>query len=141
AERRLHDLLTMSNRPQHQFGQRRPQQRLPDAAPAPKRSRHVALLVMGTMAVAGGAYALMGSEGCRPPPPPAPGVSAPVQPQGACTSRGSSTYSGGGTSSRGSSFHFFGGGDSSSSSRASTSGVAESGSVSRGGFGGFAHAF
>jgi hypothetical protein len=129
----------MSDRPLTEFGRRRPpQHRLPDAAPAPKRSRHVALLVMGTMAVGGGAYALMGSETCRPAPPPAPGMAAPAQPQAGCTSRGSS-YSGG-TSSRWSSLHFYGG-DSSSRASASGSGAAESGSVSRGGFGGFAHAF
>jgi hypothetical protein len=129
----------MSDRPLTEFGRRRPpQHRLPDAAPAPKRSRHVALLVMGTMAVGGTAYALMGHETCRPAPPPAPGMAAPAQPQGACTSRGSSTYSGGGSGRSWSSFHFYGG---DSSSRTSTSGVAESGSVSRGGFGGFAHAF
>jgi hypothetical protein len=96
--------------------------------PAPKRSRHVALLVMGTFAVGGGAYALMGRENCQPAPP---GMAAPAPPQGACNS----LYSGYHGSSGGSSgFHFYGG-DSSGGSEAASSGV------SRGGFGGFAHAF
>jgi hypothetical protein len=128
----------MSDRSPNEFARRRPpQHRLPDAAPAPKRSRHVALLVMGTMAVGGAAYAVMGHESCQPAPPPAPGVAAPAQPQGSCTSRGSSSSSGSSGYSR-SRYSFFGG---DSSSRASTSGVAESSGVSRGGFGGFAHAF
>ena len=36
-------------------------------APGPKRSGHVALLVMGTLAVGGTAYALMPGETCQPP--------------------------------------------------------------------------
>jgi hypothetical protein len=114
----------MADRPQ--FGKRRPQPP-PDMQrpPAPKRSRHVALLVMGTFAVGGGAYALMGRENCQPAPP---GMAAPAPPQGACNS----LYSGYHGSSSG--FHFYGG-DSSGGSEAASSGV------SRGGFGGFAHAF
>ena len=116
-----------------EFGKRKPQ-RLPDLQPepAPKRSRHVALLVMGAFAVGGGAYALMENKSCQPAQA-APGMAAPAQPQGACTSRGSS-YSG----YHGSSFHFYGG---NSSNAASGGSEAASGSVSRGGFGGFAHAF
>jgi hypothetical protein len=112
-----------------QFGKRRPAQ--PAPAQPPKRSGHVALLVMGTLAVGGGAYALMPSENCQPA---APGMAAP-----ACTSRG---WSGGGSSgggySRSSRYSFFGGDSSSSSSSA---GVSEQGSVSRGGFGSFGRAF
>ena len=97
--------------------------------PGPKRSNHVALLVMGTLAVGGGAYALMGAN-CQPTPP---GMAAPATPTG-CTSRGGSGGSGGGYS-RSSRFSFFG--NSGSSSPASES----SGGVTRGGFGAFARAF
>jgi hypothetical protein len=127
----------MADPPQIQFGRRRPN-RLPDAppSPAPKRSHHVALLVMGTMAVGGAAFAMtVDSAICGPPPPAPPGVAAPAQPQGSCTSRVSSSSG----SSYGRTRYSFFGGD--STSRASTSGVAESGSVSRGGFGGLGRAF
>ena len=39
------------------------------ASPPVKRSGHVALLVMGTMAVGGGAFALMPRENCQPTSP------------------------------------------------------------------------
>ena len=122
--------------PTHEFGKRRPAPQ-PASAP-PKRSSHVALLVMGTLAVGGGAYALMGPENCQPA---SPGVANPAQPQtpAACTSRGSSFTGSHGNYSRTMHLSFFGGGD--SSSHSSSSGTTESGSVSRGGFGGFAHAF
>ncbi|MBV9457344.1 MAG: hypothetical protein JO141_07520 [Bradyrhizobium sp.] len=116
-----------------EFGKRRPAPLPEPSVGSPKRSSHVALLVMGTLAVGGGAYALMGPENCQPPP----GVAAPAQAQTTCTSRWSSS-SGGRGYSRSSRFSFFGGGD---SSHSSSSGATESGSVSRGGFGGFAHAF
>jgi hypothetical protein len=114
--------------PTHEFGKRRPAPQPP--SPPPKRSSHVALLVMGTLAVGGGAYALMGPENCQP------GVAGTTMPQTttACTSRGSS----GGSYSRSSHYSFFGG---DSSSHGSSSPTAESGGVSRGGFGSFAHAF
>ena len=55
--------------PPKDFGKRRPHQPadlpLPPREPV-KRSGHVALLVMGTLAVGGGAYALMPSETCQP---------------------------------------------------------------------------
>ena len=120
--------------PTTEFGKRRPAP--PSASPPPKRSNHVALLVMGTLAVGGGAYALMGPENC---PPASPGVANPAQAQAACTSRGSSFTSGRGNYSRTMHLSFFGGGD--SSSHSSSSGTSESGSVSRGGFGSFAHGF
>ena len=122
--------------PTHEFGKRRPAPQ--PASPPPKRSSHVALLVMGTLAVGGGAYALMGPENC---PPASPGVAKPAQPQtqAACMSRGSSFTSGHGNYSRTMHLSFFGGGD--SSSHSSSSGTSESGSVSRGGFGSFAHGF
>jgi len=119
---------------QLEFGKRRPQ-RLPDLQPEPaqKRSRHVALLVMGAFAVGGGAYAMMERQNCQPMQT-APAVAAPaprgeVAP-GACTSRGSS-YSGVTHSTH---YGFFSGGSSGGSDSASSS-------VSRGGFGSFAHAF
>jgi hypothetical protein len=126
----------MADRPD--FGKRRPQ-RLPDLQPEPaqKRSRHVALLVMGAFAVGGGAYAMMDRQNCQPmqtapgvATPAPPGVAAPAPSQGTCTSRGSS-YSGVTHSTR---YGFFGSGSSGGSDSASSS-------VSRGGFGSIAHAF
>jgi hypothetical protein len=65
----------MAGKPVTEFGKRRPVAVQP-AAPA-KRSSHVALLLAGTVAVGGGAYALMPGENCartsrawrRPPMP------------------------------------------------------------------------
>ena len=72
-----------------EFGKREPTPLPP--APGPKRSSHVALLVMGTLAVGGGAYALMPRESCQPAPPPSPGMAAPAVPTGTgCTTRTSS---------------------------------------------------
>jgi hypothetical protein len=123
-----------------EFGKREPVP-LPPAR-GPKRSSHVALLVMGTLAVGGGAYALMPGQSCQPAPPPAPGMAAPVTPTGtACTTRTSSGSSHGGGSggySRSSHFSFFGG---DSSGGGSSTSVSSSSGVTRGGFGSFAHAF
>ena len=121
-----------------EFGKRRPQ-RLPDLQPEPaqKRSRHVALLVMGAFAVGGSAYAMMERPNCQPmqaapgvATPAPPGAIAPAPSQGACTSRGSS-YSGVTHSTH---YGFFSGGSSGGSDSVSSS-------VSRGGFGGFGRAF
>jgi hypothetical protein len=110
-----------------EFGKRKP---LPQPTTPPvKRSGHVALLVMGSLAIGGTAYALMPRTSCEPPPPGMP------QTQGSCTPRSSSSGGGGGGSGGGSRFY-----DSSSSGRTSVA-SAESGGVSRGGFGSFAHAF
>ncbi len=129
----------MTEQARKEFGKRRPQPPAPQTPP-PKRSSHVALLVMGTLAVGGGAYALMGSESCTPP---SPGMAQPAVPQPngtTCTSRGSSG-SGGGYS-HSSRYSSFGGGDSPQrSSSAGSSSGSESGSVSRGGFGSLARAF
>jgi hypothetical protein len=108
--------------------------------PQPKRSSHVALLVMGTLAVGGGAYALMPSETCQPA---APAVAAPGTPQPAtqvaCTTRTSSSGGGGSSGYSRSRWSFFGG---SSSSGSSSAGMAESSShVTRGGFGSFGRMF
>jgi hypothetical protein len=105
-----------------------------------KRSGHVALLLMGTVAVGSGAYALMPSENCQPN---RPGIAASPGQPGDCAPRSSSSGGGGhgysgGSSSRSS---FFGGDSSSSSSSPSSSPGSSEGGVSRGGFGSFAHAF
>jgi hypothetical protein len=118
--------------PLREFGRRVPAP-LPAAAPV-KRSGHVALLLMGSFAVGGGAYTLMPRDNCQQTPPP-PGVVAPQgAPTGAgCTSRGYS--SGGGPGSGGSWRSSFYSGDSPSGSADSASH-----SVTRGGFGSFARA-
>jgi len=114
--------MTTGNRLPAEFGKRAPAPLPP--APGPKRSNHVALLVMGTLAVGGGAYALTG-DSCQPT---SPGMAAPATPT-SCTSRGGS----GGGYSRSSRFSFFGNSGSPSSET--------SGGVTRGGFGSFARAF
>lgn len=101
-----------------------------------KRSNHVALLLMGTFAVGGGAYALMPGQNCATS---RPGMASDLQPSAACAARGSSSGVGhGGSWSRSG---FFGG--DAASSRASSGGASESGSggVMRGGFGSFAGIF
>ena len=123
------------------FGKRKPVS-LPGsprpAAPPAKRSGHVALLLMGTVAVGTTAYTLMPSRNCEQPP----NAASPYQQTSTeCTSRGSSSSShssgSGGSSSRSSYYSS----DSSSSSH-SSSGTSDSGSHSaqRGGFGSFGHA-
>ena len=121
-------------RPNQEFGRRKPVV-TPTAAPV-KRSGHVGLLMMGTLAVGGGAYALMPGEHCQPTPP---GMAVPAIPQSGagCAPRGSSG-GGYGSSSR---YSFFGGDSSSGRSTSATSSDASSGSVTRGGFGSFARAF
>jgi hypothetical protein len=121
-------------RPNGEFGTRRPVAS-PAAAPI-KRSGHVGLLLMGTFAVGGGSYALMPGNNCQPTPP---GMAAPaiLQSSTSCASRGS--YGGYGRS--WSRFSFFGGDTSSGRSSSATSTDSGSGSITRGGFGSFAHAF
>jgi hypothetical protein len=128
--------LNVSDHPK-EFGHRQPPVVVQPPVPV-KRSGHVALLVMGTVAIGGGAYALMPSEHCDSN---RPGIAAPG-PAGDCSPRGSSSssgghggYWGGGSSSR---VSFFG--DSSASSQSSGS-TSDAGHVTRGGFGSFAHAF
>ena len=124
--------MTTGKRLTTEFGQRRPAPLPP--APGPKRSNHVALLMMGTLAVGGGAYALMPNNTCQPTPPAA---IAPGMPQAnaGCVSRSGSGGGGSGGYSRSSRFSFFG----NSGSSAPTSET--SGGVTRGGFGSFARAF
>jgi hypothetical protein len=116
-----------------EFGRRKPA--VPPPAQPVKRSGHVALLLMGTLAVGGGAYALMPRETCEPA---TPGMAASALPQTntACSPRSSSGGSGGGHSSR-SSFYAGSSGQSSSTATSDSS----SGTVTRGGFGSFARAF
>ena len=126
-------------RPPQEFGRRKPVA-VPTAAPV-KRSNHVALLLMGTFAIGGGAYALMPREYCEPNQP---GMAAPsgLQTSGGCRPRGSSSGGGlgssGGSSSRSG---FFSGDSSSSHSSPGSTSDSGTGHVTRGGFGGFAHAF
>lgn len=124
----------VERRPNKEFGKRKPVA-APTAAPV-KRSGHVGLLMMGTLAVGGGAYALMPGENCQPTPP---GMAARAVPQtgSGCAPHGSSG-GGYGWSSR---YSFFGGDSSSGRSSSATSSDAGSGSVTRGGFGSFARAF
>jgi hypothetical protein len=124
--------MTAQN-PNKEFGRRRPAA-IPAVRPV-KRSNHVALLLMGTFAIGGGAYALMPGENCVPSPP---GMALDLQPNAGCPSRGSSSGGGHGSSGGSSSRSNFFSGDASSSRSSSDSG---SGSVTRGGFGSFAHAF
>jgi len=127
----------MSDTPNREFGKRRPLPPKSAVRPGPpvKRSGHVALLVMGTLAVGGGAYALIPRSNCQPA---APGMAAPALPQTGTECPPRSSSSGGGGSSSRSGFYS---GDSSSSHASSDTSSAGSGSVSRGGFGSFAHAF
>jgi hypothetical protein len=124
-----------------EFGSRKPS--VPDvprpSGPPAKRSGHVALFLMGTLAVGGAAYTLVPRNKCEQPPNTAqPSL---LQSNADCPPRGSSSSShggsGGGSSSRSSYY------SSDSSSSHSPSGTSDSGSHSaqRGGFGGFGHAF
>src|ERR1700710_2809470 len=112
----------MAEKPVTQFGKRRPVAAQP-AAPT-KRSSHVALLLAGTVAVGGGAYALMPGENCAPNQP---GMAAPAN--AGCSPRSSS--SGGGGSSR----YGFYSGDSTANKSSSGTSQTGSGTVTRGGFG------
>ncbi|MEK9281524.1 MULTISPECIES: hypothetical protein [unclassified Bradyrhizobium] len=122
--------------PTKDFGRRRPAPVPPPAREPVKRSGHVALLVMGTIAVGTTAYTLMPRQNCDPPPP---GGAAPTQTTTACasSSRGSSGSGGSRWSSRSSFFSS----DSISHSSSGTSSDSGSSGVTRGGFGSFAHSF
>jgi hypothetical protein len=132
----------MESKPKQEFGKRRPAvaraaARTTAAHPV-KRSRHVALLLMGPLAIGGGAFAVMPGERCEPK---GAGMAAPSLPQSGaeCPPRGSSGGHGGsGGSAARSNFY---GGDTSSSRASGTSAQSGSGEATRGGFGGFARAF
>ena len=128
----------MNDKPiRREFGKRGPIAPQP-AVPA-KRSGHVALLLMGTVAVGGGAYALMPRGNCQPA---SPGMAAPAvtQPATDCSRTGSGA--GGGHGGYWSSRSGFFSSDT-GSQHASSGGTPDSGSggVTRGGFGSFARAF
>ncbi|WP_262049049.1 hypothetical protein [Bradyrhizobium sp. Bra78] len=140
----------MADKPsKKEFGKRRPPAGPPPSQRPAKRSGHVALLVMGTIAVGTTAYTLMPRQHCEPGPAGAPvpgaiapgatvpGAETPVQASTAC---GRSSSSSGG-SSRWSSRSSFFSSDSSSHPSSGTSSDSGSGSVSRGGFGSFGHGF
>lgn len=114
------------------FGKRRPVAEPAPPRPPAKRSGHVALLVMGTLAVGTTAYTLMPRQNCEPTPGAVPGQTTTT-----CTSSSSSS----GGSSRWPSRTSFYSGDSSSHSSSSTSSNVSHSSVSRGGFGSFGHGF
>ncbi len=117
-----------------EFSKRKP---LPRPAPAPpaKRSGHVALLMMGTLAVGGGAYALMPSERTCDPQPNIPGQADDIGTD--CKRR-----SGGGSGGSGHASHYsFFDGDSDGHRSSTPTADAASSHVTRGGFGSFAHAF
>ncbi len=118
------------------FGKRRPVAEQAPPRPPAKRSGHVALLVMGTLAVGTTAYTLMPRQNCEPTPGAVPG-------QTTTTSTSSSSGSSGGGSGRGgsSSRSSFFSSDSSSHSSSTTSADVGHSSVSRGGFGSFGHGF
>jgi hypothetical protein len=121
----------MTSPPPQEFGKRRAAAPALSEKPPVKRSRHVALLMAGTLAVGGGAFALMPRENCQPN---GPGMAAPSSPNTAttCASHGSSSGGGhGGSWSRRSS-------DGASSPGSSTSSGATE--TTRGGFGSFARA-
>jgi hypothetical protein len=119
----------MESRPNREFGKRRPAKIPLASTPPVKRSRHVALLLMGTLAVGGGAYAMMPGANCAPA-----GT--------ACPPRGYSSGGGyvgpGGVWSRS---NFFSGDATSNRASSGTSAESGSGEVTRGGFGSFARSF
>jgi len=118
----------MDRPPTRQFGKRATAVISPSAEPV-KRSGHVALLMMGTLAVGGTAYALMPRENCTPNSP-AMTTSSSSQAAGcsSASSRAGRLWSHSG---------FFYGGNSAGSGPSSASGTAE---TTRGGFGSFARA-
>ena len=105
----------MTPPPAKEFGKRRPPDELP--VEQKKRSGHVALLLMGTMAIGGGAYALMPRENCDPNRPPL----SSDQPADCRQSSSSGGH----------------GGSGGSSSRGNGSASADAGHVTRSGFGSF----
>jgi hypothetical protein len=121
--------------PPTEFGKRKPVVASPTPTPPVKRSHHVALLMMGTMAVGGGAYALMPRENCQPN---APGMAAPSSPDAAaaCARGTSSSGSHGGSGSWWSHSSYYSGSSSSGTSTGSSSTA-----TTRGGFGSFGHLF
>jgi hypothetical protein len=125
----------MAETPTKEFGARKPVAIRPAQ---PVKRGQVALLLMGTLAVGGGAYAMMPSENCEPN---RPGMASPsgLQTNSECRPRGSSSSSGHGSSSSRSGY--YSGGSSSNHAPSGTSSDSSSGHVTRGGFGAAAYAF
>ncbi len=130
----------MADKPDKDFGKRKPVSVPASPRPAPppaKRSGHVALLLMGTVAVGTAAYTLMPNRNCEP----SPNAASPSLQQGSteCSSRSSSSGSHGGSGGSSSRSSYY---SSDSSSSHSSSGTSDSAShsVQRGGFGSFGHA-
>jgi hypothetical protein len=126
----------MGTEPTKPFGKRRPAVPVVVKPGAPaKRSGQVGLLLMGTLAVGAGAYALMPRQSCEPVPS---GMAAPSNAE--CPPRGSSSGGHGGSGGGTSRSSYYGGDN---GSNPAASGTSDSGSshVTRGGFGSFAHAF
>jgi hypothetical protein len=135
----------MGDKPVQQFGKRNkvsvPASPRPVPPPPSKRSGHVALLLMGTLAVGTTAYTLMPNRNCEQQTNTYAG--SPTQKPAECSSRSSSSSSGGsgGGSSGRSSYYSSDSSSSSSSSHSSSSDVGSSShSAQRGGFGSFGHA-
>ncbi len=84
----------MTSEPAKNFGKRQPVQPMHEEAPSRKRSNHVALLLMGTMASGGGAYALMPSEHCDPNRAAIAGQQQECQQRSSSSSSGGHGYSG-----------------------------------------------
>jgi hypothetical protein len=124
----------MEGQPPREFGRRGPIAPQP-AVPA-KRTGHVALLLMGTVAVGGGAYALMPHRSCEPV---LPGMAPAVTQQ--ATNCGPGSSSGGGHGGWSSRLGFFSSGTGSDHASSGGSPDSGSGNVTRGGFGSFARAF
>jgi hypothetical protein len=113
-----------------------------------KRSSQVALLLMGTMSVGAGAYALMPSENC---PPAQGGVAQPGSQSAECRPRTSSSgysyYGGSGSGSRASSSSGYlsqnlaSGNSSAASAYTAQRTASNTSTTSRGGFGSFASHF
>ena len=127
----------MAEKPK-EFGTRKPVAIQPAQ---PVKRGQVALLLMGTFAIGGGAYALMPGETCET----RPGMAAPsgLQTNAECAPRGSSSGSSsrGGSSGGSSLRNSFYGDSSSIHSSSGTPSDSGSGHVTRGGFGSFALAF
>ena len=116
----------MAEKPVSQFERRSRQTSVPPSGSSPpaKRSGHVALLLMGTLAVGSTAYMLMPQNKCEPN---TPGVTTPSSAE--CQGRSSSSSSSGGSS------RYYGG------SSSGSSGTTETSSVKRGGFGSSGQSF
>jgi hypothetical protein len=127
----------MAEKPNQEFGKRRPFA-IRTAQPPVKRSNHVALLLMGSFAIGGSAYALMPRGNCEPN---RPDMATALQSNAGCAPRASSSGGGHGWSGGSSRSNFFSSDSGSSRSQSAATSDFGSGNVTRGGFGSFARAF